>query len=249
MINFFKIYDNAIPEDFCDEVISFFEDNNDLVANGIVSGTESDPKKIKTEVKKTRELDISSLLLNDNLEQIKQIEKFEELFSKYSIESCNKYINNDNFIDDSINQNWSDIFEYLESRDSSFSNRNIKIKNFLPDIQKITTSGYRIKKYEKDDGYYNYHADPAWQEVGVSDNRWRVSPGQYLTDIRLLSVIMYLNTVDVGGETIFPLVPIKIKPIKGRVAVFPTHWTYLHKAETPVSNSKYSMNTFISVVI
>lgn len=249
MINFFKIYDNALSEDFCDEVIAFFEENHNLINHGIVSGTKDEPKKIKTEVKNTKELDISSLLLNEDLEQASQLQKFEDLFLKYSIESCNKYINDDNFIDENVNKNWSDIFKYLESRDSNFSNRNIKIKSFLPDIQKVTTSGYRIKKYEKESGYYNYHADPAWQEVSISDNRWRVSPGQYLSNIRLLSVIMYLNTVDVGGETTFPLIPISIKPIKGRVAVFPTHWTYLHKAEMPISNSKYSMNTFISVVV
>jgi len=249
MINFFKIYDNAIPDVFCDEAISFFEEHGNLTEDGIVAGSKESYKKIKKVAKNTIELDLSSLLNNRGADEYQDIKKLHDIFNKHSIEYSSKYLYDDNYIEEGDHSNWNDIVEYLKSRDSLFSNRNVKIGNFLPDVEKIVTSGYRIKKYNKNSGYYNYHSDPAWAEVSLGENRWRVGEGEYLSNIRFLSVIMYLNTVDDGGETTFPLIPIKIKPVKGRVAVFPTHWTYLHKAEPPMSSDKYSMNTFVSIVV
>ena len=249
MINFFKIYDNALPDDFCDEAVSFFEKSNHLTVDGIVAGTEKKPKKVKKVVKNTKELDISFLLNDKSISEYKKLKELEDTFAKYSIEFTSKYLYGENYIDENKNPNWNDILKYLESRNGLFSNKNIMISNFLPKIEKVATSGYRIKKYNKDSGYYNYHADGAFAEVELGANRWRLDDGRYYSNIRLLSVIMYLNTVEDGGETSFPLIPIKIKPVKGRIAVFPTHWTYLHKAEVPVSNDKYSMNTFISAVV
>ena len=121
----------------------------------MVAGTESSPKKIKKIVKNTKELDITLLLNDKSILEYSELKKLEDIFAEHSTEYTSKYLYGENYIDDSSNPNWSDILKYLEFRDGLFSNKNVMISNFLPKIEKIATSGYRIKKYEKDSGYYN----------------------------------------------------------------------------------------------
>lgn len=61
-------------------------------------------------------------------------------------------------------------------------------------------------------------------------------------------VIVYLNTVDEGGETCFPTQGIKVKPIKGRALVFPPFWMFPHSANIPISHDKYIVTTMHSRV-
>ena len=101
----------------------------------------------KKEVKDTIELDLSSLSLKADIPEHPNIVKIERLLEEYCIEYSSKYFYDDNYIEGSSDSKWNDLINYLESRDSLFSNRNVKIGNFLPDIKKIVTSGYRIKIY------------------------------------------------------------------------------------------------------
>ena len=50
---------------------------------------------------------------------------------------------------------------------------------------------------------------------------------------------MYLNDVDVGGETEFPDWNIAVKPEKGKVLLFPCNYLFKHKGNVPISNEKY----------
>ena len=164
---------------------------------------------------------------------------------KYTFDYLQKYIHD---FSEASGEAWGDIIEYIREREHDHPKDSVRMVTFLPPIDKVHTSGFRIKKYLKNEGYYRYHADAAWLDMTNNTDRYRTIPGKYTVDSRILSVIMYFNTVDEGGETVFPLIPISIKPVKGRIAVFPTHWTYLHKAEVPVSSDKYSMNTFIHAI-
>tara|TARA_Y100000310_G_C20596092_1_gene770582 strand:+ start:189 stop:935 length:747 start_codon:yes stop_codon:yes gene_type:complete len=248
MINFFKIYDNALSDEFCDKVIDSFENLTDLASPGVIAGASGSGTKIKNEVKNTIELDINEKLysLNKESNEFTIIKDICNQMSEYTTEYVIKYLYDDNIIED---KSWDDFIDYLSNRNDVFENRNIPLSTLLPSIESLQDSGFRIKKYLKNNGYYNYHSDPAWAEMRLDKYDWRIPAGKYLCNARFLSVIMYFNTVEEGGETVFPTIPIDIKPKKGRLAVFPTHWTYLHKAAMPISCDKYSMNTFISIVV
>jgi hypothetical protein len=86
----------------------------------------------------------------------------------------------------------------------------------------ITDYGYHIQKYNKNEGFYNWHHD-----FLINQNY----------DSRILTFIWYLNDVDEGGETFF--LHGKIKPKKGKFVLFPATWTYLHKGNIPISHDKY----------
>jgi hypothetical protein len=80
-----------------------------------------------------------------------------------------------------------------------------------------------ILKYDQALGNYKTHID--------TDGRQGME--------RLFSIILYLNTVTFGGETVFPLQDEIVEPVRGRVVVFPSNFAFPHKACTPVSGDKY----------
>jgi len=56
---------------------------------------------------------------------------------------------------------------------------------------------------------------------------------------RQLSIIIYLNDVEEGGETVFPALDLKVKPKKGRILMFPSSLQYIHEGLPPISDDKY----------
>lgn len=58
---------------------------------------------------------------------------------------------------------------------------------------------------------------------------------------RVISALIYMNDVEKGGETHFPLFDVTVQPKKGRLVIFPSNYAYLHEARPPISGIKYSM--------
>lgn len=88
----------------------------------------------------------------------------------------------------------------------------------------------RVLRYEPDCGHFHTHAD-----------NWN-----FESALRQLSVVLYLNDVDEGGETTFIHQNKTITPKKGRLAFFPPFFTHLHKARPPRSSRKYAMVTWFT---
>jgi hypothetical protein len=90
---------------------------------------------------------------------------------------------------------------------------------FLP----LTDLGYTIQKQKKGSVY-------PWHYDGYhTGNGW------------FLQVIIYLNTLDYGGETEF-LCGTKIKPMRGKIMISPTLWTNLHRGnQVETTYSKYTI--------
>jgi hypothetical protein len=55
---------------------------------------------------------------------------------------------------------------------------------------------------------------------------------------RIVSAVLYLNTVPIGGETRFTLFDYAVKPIEGRLAIFPSNYAYRHEALPPKKGVK-----------
>jgi hypothetical protein len=80
-----------------------------------------------------------------------------------------------------------------------------------------------ILKYNKGSGKYRSHIDTDGRE-GME---------------RLFSMVLYLNTVEIGGETRFLFQGKDIRPVEGRLALFPSNYAFPHKACVPISEDKY----------
>lgn len=135
----------------------------------------------------------------------------------------------DLFISNKIN--WKSIDNILkkklnESINKYIDNLYIKYKiqpSFLVKCSNLSDSGYQIQKYNKNEGFYNWHDDYC------IDKKFGT---------RVLTFLWYLNDVKEGGETEF-INGIKIKPKEGTLLLFPSDWSYVHKGNMPLTNDKY----------
>jgi len=129
-----------------------------------------------------------------------------------------------------IEENWKEIDSIL-----FFSLRNAIARyykkllnyNIICDGE-LFDSGFQIQKYKKNKGKYIWHQDSM---VSTEHNR-------------LIAFIWYLNDVTEGGETYF--LDGKVKPTTGKLLLFPSTWTYMHKGAVPISNDKYIITGWLS---
>jgi hypothetical protein len=91
-------------------------------------------------------------------------------------------------------------------------------------------TGYKIQHYTKGEGQFKWHFDA-------------IGPGTWA---RQLSMVLYLNTVEEGGETSFLRQGLKLKPLAGDGVFFPPFWTHAHCGEIPLSEDKFIISTFVS---
>jgi len=101
----------------------------------------------------------------------------------------------------------------------------------LPEVRALEE--FRIKKYNPQDDLFDWHVD-------VTDRE---------TAKRFLAIQFYLNTVDEGGRTCFEFTrggqSVKIDPIEGNVLCFPPNFMFPHCGQTPVSEPKYILSTYL----
>ena len=116
------------------------------------------------------------------------------------------------------------INEYVVEINNTLHNPNQEEMHYL-NGNEYTDTGHQIQKYIKNEGHYKkYHNDFSI----LSDSNY----------YRVLTYIIYLNTVDEGGETVF-FGNYKIKPTAGSIVIFPAAWTHPHCGKVPVSDDKY----------
>jgi hypothetical protein len=123
----------------------------------------------------------------------------------------------------SHHQNWMDIDKILYESMGVILNR---LCDRYPGFGVATAEdeGYRIKRYLPNGvDRFDPHVD-----VGGGHNSHRQ-----------LVVCWYLNDVEEGGETHFPVYNISVKPKAGTAATFPPFWTHYHEGKTPISGPKY----------
>jgi hypothetical protein len=97
----------------------------------------------------------------------------------------------------------------------------------------LRCTGYKIQHYRKNEGHFKWHFDA-------------LGPGAW---DRQLAMIIYLNSVEDGGETCFHRQNLRVKPVAGDALFFPTFWTHMHSGEIPRSEDKYIISSFVTFVI
>lgn len=80
-----------------------------------------------------------------------------------------------------------------------------------------------------------------------TDDRFdtHVDVGNHDSARRFLVMFWYLNTVDDGGETLFDNISYAVKPVEGRLLMFPPLWMYPHSGKMAVSDDKLILGTYL----
>lgn len=91
------------------------------------------------------------------------------------------------------------------------------------------SSSIILTKYFKESGGYDYHNDYIFGDKNT----------------RVMTFIIYLGNVHEGGETKFLHQNKKVKPLCGRLLMFPPTHNYIHIGLPPISNDKYIITSFL----
>ena len=105
-----------------------------------------------------------------------------------------------------------------------------RIDNPFPYVQfdNYFDTGYQIQRTVPGTVGYDWHHD--W--ICVKETLGFFS-------MRCLTYIWYLNDIDVDGETEFKNTGDKIKPETGKLLLFPSDWTHVHRGIPPKNQTKY----------
>ena len=72
-----------------------------------------------------------------------------------------------------------------------------------------------------------------------------IDVGDYNSARRFLTIQMYLNDVEEGGETFFNDLDLKVPSQRGSIVLFPATWTYPHSYLAPIGEDKYALTTYL----
>lgn len=81
--------------------------------------------------------------------------------------------------------------------------------------------------------------------VGQGFHAWHFEQGNKFTGDRICAFQLYLNDVEDGGETEFLYYPRRIKPVQGRLIIWPGTYTHTHRGNPPLTNTKYVITSWV----
>lgn len=128
--------------------------------------------------------------------------------------------------------------EIRDSDVTSFHPMNFRLPSIFYDFTKV------IWTYVNDYAVRYKVAFSGMEHINI--NRYKV--GQRYNDHmddgpganRVISALLYLNDVEEGGETEFLFFNEAVKPVAGRLVIFPSNYAYTHVAHPPTKGIKYS---------
>ena len=134
-----------------------------------------------------------------------------------------------------------------------------KGEHFISKI--VTASDHCILQYTKKYGLLEHYNPselgagrayyPVWEihkyDKGVGHYESWHTEGSHLYEYgnRMFVSMFYLNDVEEGGRTVFPFAGAGIKCEEGKHLTFPCMWPYVHYAQTPESDDKYILTTWL----
>ena len=90
-------------------------------------------------------------------------------------------------------------------------------------MQVLLKEVINIQHYAPNEGFFGWHCERS----------------TYQSHQRALVFMTYLNDVTDGGETEFYFQKLKVKPVKGKMVIWPTDFTHFHRGITSPTQDKY----------
>ena len=186
---FVGIFEDAVPEEFCQSVIDYFDITHDL--NKTVS---------------RKEQGVPNIIKDDNI---------------YGM--CDE-------TDVMILKTFTRNLKPLASALGECYQRYIQEYSILTNIARHRISEtYQIQRTKPGEGYHVWHCE--------ADSLTSAS--------RIAVPIIYLNTIEEGGETEFLYQKMRVKPKQGTIVLFPAAFTHVHRGNPPLKEDKYIVTSWI----
>jgi len=83
---------------------------------------------------------------------------------------------------------------------------------------------------------------------GGGFHQWHFENGEYANASRIVTMMLYLNDVEEGGETEFLYYHKRIKPKAGRLLIWPSGYPHTHRGNPPLSGEKYIITGWLNLV-
>lgn len=125
------------------------------------------------------------------------------------------------FLQNELYTNLKSYLDDLKNIPEFSAEQNNGVDYRMFDFQYFTERSFMMQKYEKQKGKYIYHNDFSLD----ADNH------------RVITYLWYLTDVEEGGETEI-WHSLKIKPEKGKLLLFPSHFAVPHCGLMPISSDK-----------
>ncbi|WP_127346334.1 2OG-Fe(II) oxygenase [Pseudidiomarina mangrovi] len=220
MNDFIEVYDNALPAEFCQQLLRTFETSPHRTQGRTGSGVDTS-KKLSED-----------LYLDSFADYAKELDFIRTVTREYSTRYFEKY----RFAliapvalqvrhpqtGEAVNLTHENFDELAAGKESAY----MQLLYRLGAIQ--------AQKYPQGMGNYNYwHCEVYPQKDSVEALH------------RSLLFMFYLNDVAEGGSTDFYYQQRSIQPKQGRMVIAPAYFTHTHRGTVPISNDKYIITSWI----
>jgi hypothetical protein len=171
------------------------------------------------------------------IELFNKYQEFNKVFSRFSSEGTTQDLKNDKQLFCSPEVLTNEKFNVNKLK-ALMINFDMALRHYYTEtnIKKYTaedimTDHVKIQKTIPSQGYHLWH---------VEHNSGRDM------EKRVLAYSIYLNTVEEGGETEFLHQSQRVKPVKGRIVIWPAGFPYIHRGNPPLSGEKYIVTSWIN---
>lgn len=220
MTDFIETYDNALSAEFCQQLITTF-DNSPHRFEGRTGGGVDTTKKSSTD-----------LALNAHPEYQDALLQIQQTTARHALAYFKKY----HFAliaPVALTLQHPKTQQPVALTHDNFDE--VAAGNEMAIMQKLFRVGaIQMQRYEKGEGNYNYWHCEAYPQQGSTEPLHRA-----------LLFMYYLNDVEEGGETDFYYQQRSLQPKAGQMVIAPAYFTHTHRGRVPVSNSKYILTSWI----
>ena len=171
------------------------------------------------------------------IELFNKYQEFNKVFSRFSSEGATQDFKNDKQLfctadvltDQEFNVNKLKLLMVNFDMALRHYYTETNVKKYT--AEDIITDHVKIQKTIPSQGYHVWHIE---HNIGRENQK------------RVLVYSIYLNTVEEGGETEFLYQSQRVKPVKGRIVIWPAGFPYVHRGNPPLSGEKYILTSWIN---
>jgi hypothetical protein len=171
------------------------------------------------------------------IELFKKYQEFNKVFSRFTSEGTTQDIKEDKQLFCSPDVLTNEEFN-INKLKTLMINFDMALRHYYEEtnIKKYTaedimTDHVKIQKTLPGQGYHIWHTERYGDREGIK---------------RVLAYTIYLNSVEDGGETEFLHQSQRVKPVKGRIVIWPANFPYVHRGNPPLSGEKYIVTSWIN---